>query len=499
MQIVRMGMFDDLSVSLNKAWDIVRKDGKLTADNIKAPMREIRRALLEADVSLPTVRQFVKRVEEKALGVTVIKGVKPEQMLVRVVNDELVELMGGKKEGLNDPDDGPQVILMAGLQGVGKTTTCGKLALSLKKENRKVLLVATDVYRPAAIEQLRLLGRKTAVDVFDMGTDADPVEIATRGLEKARAEGYDTVIVDTAGRLQIDDSMMAELKSVQKAVNPSDTLLVVDSMTGQEAAGLVKAFNEAAPLTGAILTKMDGDSRGGAALSMKSVSGRPVKFICTGEKMENIEPFYPDRLASRILGMGDILSLVEMAESSIKESDAAAMMKKLMEEKFDFNDFLKNYKMVSGMGGGMSSVMKMLPGMSAVSEKQLGQAEKKFITFEAMIGKMTDEEKENPDLLAVSISRRRRIAKESGFKESDVAELLAQFTGMRQQAKMMSKRMKLSGMAMPGMSPEETMKAIADSSGPGAVSPGKVRREAKKDRKKGGYKSLAARELASLK
>lgn len=300
---VRAAAFDNLSKSMQKAWDMVRKDGRLTSENIKEPMREIRRALLEADVSLPVVRRFVKKVEEAALGQSVVKGVTPDQQLVKVVYDQLRELMGGSQAALAVPQGGdPQTILMAGLQGTGKTTAAGKLALYLKKKGQKVLLVATDVYRPAAIDQLVTLGKKIEVPVFELGTNVAPPEIAAQGLAKAKAEGFDVVIVDTAGRLQIDADMMQELKDVKARVNPTDVLLVVDAMTGQEAAALVKSFDEVASITGAVLTKMDGDSRGGAALSVKEVSGKPIKFVGTGEKMEALEPFYPERMASRILG-----------------------------------------------------------------------------------------------------------------------------------------------------------------------------------------------------
>jgi signal recognition particle subunit SRP54 len=296
-------MFDNLSRSLEKAWASVRKDGRLTKDNIKEPMREIRRALLEADVSLPVVRRFVARVEEAALGAAVTAGVTPDQQLVKVVYDQLRQLMGGSQAALELPQGGdPQVIVMAGLQGTGKTTAAGKLAAYLKGKGQKVLLVATDVYRPAAIDQLVALGSRVGVPVFEMGTGAAPPAIARAGVDKARAEGFDAVIVDTAGRLQIDEGMMEELRRVQEEVRPTDVLLVVDAMTGQEAAALVKAFDAAAPITGAVLTKMDGDSRGGAALSVREVSGKPIKFVGTGERMDALEPFYPERMASRILG-----------------------------------------------------------------------------------------------------------------------------------------------------------------------------------------------------
>eukprot|EP00887_Chlorella_sp_A99_P001287 scaffold14.g1287.t1 len=506
--VVRAAMFDTLSHSLEKAWESVRKDSKLTKGNIKEPLREIRRALLEADVSLPVVRTFVKRVEEEALGERVVKGLTPDKKLVKVVYDQLVVLMGSKQEALTEPPPGePQVILMAGLQGTGKTTAAGKLALLLKKQGLKVLLVATDVYRPAAIDQLVALGQRIEVPVFELGTGVKPAEIARRGLDKARAEDYDTVIVDTAGRLQIDADMMEELKQVKAAVRPTDTLLVVDAMTGQEAAALVKSFNEAADITGALLTKMDGDSRGGAALSVKEVSGKPIKFVGTGEKMEALEPFYPDRMASRILGMGDVLTLVEKVEQSVDAEDAERLAARMMTAKFDFNDFLKQYRMVSGMGN-LSTMVKLLPGMNKVSEKQLVELEKQYTKYEAMINSMTKQaralgcrggarrgvgvraregggqltrtclEREKPELLAKSPSRRRRAANGSGRTEKEVAELVAIFSGMRAQMQTLSRMMALGGgMAMPSMSDEEMMEAVMSSAGPRPVAPGCVRRK----------------------
>ena len=460
---------------------MVRKDGKLTSDNIKEPMREIRRALLEADVSLPVVRRFVAKVEKEALGAKVTKGVTPDQQLVKVVYDELRELMGGSAATLALPQGGdPQVILMAGLQGTGKTTAAGKLAMYLKKKGQKVMLVATDIYRPAAIDQLITLGKKVDVPVFEMGNKVSPPEIASKALEKARNEGFDVVIVDTAGRLQIDEAMMTELQQVRSAVNPTDVLLVVDAMTGQEAANLVRAFDEVASITGAVLTKLDGDSRGGAALSVKEVSGKPIKFVGTGEKLENLEPFYPDRMASRILGMGDIVTLVEKAEDAIKKEEAEVAIARMMTAKFDFNDFLKQYKMVMGMGS-MGEVMKMIPGMNKVTEKQIAALEKKYKQYESMISSMTKKEREAPELLAKSPSRRRRVARGSGRTEQDIAELVATFTGMRQQMQTMSRMMALGGGGMPSgmMSDEEMMAAVLGGTGPRKVAPGMVRRKRK--------------------
>eukprot|EP00879_Flechtneria_rotunda_P022101 GHRR01023319.1.p1 GENE.GHRR01023319.1~~GHRR01023319.1.p1 ORF type:complete len:499 (+),score=150.42 GHRR01023319.1:206-1702(+) len=315
--LVPSAMFDTLSSSLSNAFKSLSADAKLMPENMKGPLRDVRRALLEADVSLPVVRRFIKRVEERALGLEVLEGVTPQVQFVKVVNDELVELMGsaGSKE-LNAGQ--PQVILMAGLQGVGKTTACGKLALYLKKRRKSVLLVATDVYRPAAIDQLVKLGSKIDVPVFELGTEVKPVDIAKQGVAKAKEMGCDAVIIDTAGRLQIDANLMAELQSMKAEVQPNDTLLVVDAMTGQEAATLVKTFNDQVDITGAIVTKMDGDSRGGAALSVREVSGKPIKFVGVGEKMEALEPFYPERMAQRILGMGDMLTLYEKAQEAIK-------------------------------------------------------------------------------------------------------------------------------------------------------------------------------------
>ncbi|PSC75432.1 Signal recognition particle 54 kDa, chloroplastic [Micractinium conductrix] len=474
-------MFDGLSRSLEKAWDSVRKDGKLTADNIKGPLRDIRRALLEADVSLPVVRRFVSKVEEAALGERVVKGVAPDQKLVKVVYEELKSLMGGQQAELVQPKYGPSVILMAGLQGTGKTTAAGKLALFLKKKGLKVLLVATDVYRPAAIDQLVTLGSKIDVPVFELGNKVAPPEIARQGLEKAKKEEFDAVIVDTAGRLQIDERLMDELRETKRVVNPTDTLLVVDAMTGQEAAALVKAFNDAVDITGAVLTKMDGDSRGGAALSINEVSGRPIKFVGTGEKMEALEPFFPERMASRILGMGDVVSLVEKAEEAVSADEAAELAKRMMTAKFDFNDFLKQYKMVSGMGN-LSSLVKMLPGMNKVQDKQIQEVERKYAVYESMIQSMTKKEREQPEVLAKSPSRRRRIAQGSGRTEEQVSELIAMFASMRAQMQTLSRMMALSGGAqgmagMPQMSDEEMMEAVMGNTGPRKVAAGKVRRK----------------------
>jgi len=470
-----------LTTRLGKAWKLAQKgkDGSLTRENMKEPLKEVRRALLEADVSLPVVRAFVKRVEEEALGMEVVDGVSASDMLIKAVYDQLKALMGGEARGLNGPavEGEPQVVLMAGLQGTGKTTATGKLAKYLtEKKGQKVLLVATDVYRPAAIDQLKTVGGTVGVPVFDMGTETPPPKIAAEGVAKAKAEGYDVVLIDTAGRLNIDEGMMQELRDMKDVVRPSDVLLVVDAMTGQEAAGLVKSFDEAAGITGAILTKTDGDTRGGAALSVKEVSGKPIKFVGTGEKMQDLEAFMPDRMANRILGFGDVVTLVEKAEAAIKEEEAIEMTKKMMAAKFDFNDFLQQYKTVTSMGS-LGQIAKMIPGMGGITDKQLAAVERQYKAYEAMINSMTKEERETPDLLAKQPARRRRIARGSGKDESEVQELVGVFVAMRSQMQTMSKMMAISGGMPPGMDDDEMMGALMGGAGPRQVTPGRVRRK----------------------
>eukprot|EP00252_Welwitschia_mirabilis_P007346 TRINITY_DN1859_c0_g1_i1.p1 TRINITY_DN1859_c0_g1~~TRINITY_DN1859_c0_g1_i1.p1 ORF type:complete len:552 (-),score=137.08 TRINITY_DN1859_c0_g1_i1:472-2127(-) len=428
--LVRAEMFGQLTSGLEAAWSKLRKQDVLTRENIVEPMRDIRRALLEADVSLPVVRRFVKVVTEEAVGARVVRGVRPDQQLVKVVNDELVKLMGGQVAELEYAQTGPTVIVLAGLQGVGKTTACAKLGLYLRKKGKNCMLVATDVYRPAAIEQLIILGKQIDVPVYESGINVSPVEIAKNGLLEAKEKDMDVVIIDTAGRLQVDKGMMNELKQIKQAVNPSEVLLVVDAMTGQEAAALVATFNLEIGITGAILTKLDGDSRGGAALSVREVSGKPIKFVGRGERLDDLEPFYPDRMASRILGMGDVLSFVEKAQEVVKQEEAEELQKKIMDSKFDFNDFLKQTRLVARMGS-LNRVIGMIPGMGKVSAAQIREAERSLKVVESMINAMTEEERANPELLAESATRRRRIAAESGKSEQQVSQLVAQLFQMR--------------------------------------------------------------------
>ena len=423
-------MFDALADRLESAWKKLRGQDKISHANIQEALREVRRALLEADVNLQVVKDFIAEVETKAQGAEVLSGVRPDQQFIKVVYDELVEVMGETNVPLAQADAAPTIVLMAGLQGTGKTTATAKLALHLRKQERSCLMVATDVYRPAAIDQLVTLGKQIDVPVFEMGSDVDPVEIARQGVEQAKAQGVDTVIIDTAGRLQIDQDMMAELIRVKAAVQPHETLLVVDAMTGQEAANLTRTFHEQVGITGAILTKLDGDSRGGAALSVRRISGQPIKFVGVGEKVEALQPFYPERMASRILGMGDVLTLVEKAQEEFDLADAEKMQEKILSAKFDFTDFLKQMRLLKNMGS-LGGIMKLIPGMNKMSDDQLKQGETQLKRCEAMINSMTKQERRDPDLLSSSPSRRRRIARGSGYKESDVSKLVSDFQRMR--------------------------------------------------------------------
>ncbi|WP_460193848.1 signal recognition particle protein [Thermosynechococcus sp. FA-CM-4201] len=444
-------MFDALAERLESAWKTLRGQDKITENNIQEALREVRRALLEADVNLQVAKDFIENVRQRAIGAEVIAGVRPDQQFIKIVYDALVEVMGESHSPLAHVAPPPTIILMAGLQGTGKTTATAKLALHLRKERRSTLLVATDVYRPAAIDQLITLGKQIDVPVFEMGTEVSPVEIARQGVAKAKELGVDTVIIDTAGRLQIDADMMAELAAIKDAVQPHETLLVVDAMTGQEAANLTRAFHEQVGITGAILTKLDGDTRGGAALSVRQVSGQPIKFIGVGEKVEALQPFYPDRLASRILGMGDVLTLVEKAQEEVDLADAEKMSRKILEAQFDFDDFLKQLRLLKNMGS-LAGIMKLIPGMNKISTEQLQQGEVQLKRAEAMINSMTREERRNPELLASSPSRRERVAKGSGYQVADVTKLVSDFQRMRSLMQQMGQG-GFPGMGMPGMNP----------------------------------------------
>lgn len=447
-------MFDALSERLEDTWKKLRGKDKISQSNIEDALKEVRRALLEADVNLQVVKSFINEVKTQALGSQVISGITPDQQFVKIVYDELVKVMGESHAPLAEAETAPTVILMAGLQGTGKTTATAKLALYLKKHKKSCLMVATDVYRPAAIDQLVTLGKQIDVPVFELGNQANPIEIARQGVEKAKEMQVDTVIIDTAGRLQIDEEMMTELAQIKKTVEPDEILLVVDAMTGQEAANLTRTFHNVIGVTGAILTKMDGDSRGGAALSVRTISGQPIKFIGVGEKVEALEPFYPERMASRILNMGDILTLVEKAQEEIDIADVEKMQAKMMEAKFDFNDFIKQMRLLKNMGS-FAGVMKLIPGMNKLSSGMLEQGETQLKRTESMINSMTKEEKANPQLLAQSPSRRRRVAKGSGFQEKDVSRLVSDFSRMRSMMKKLSLSGAMSGesdnMGMPGM------------------------------------------------
>jgi signal recognition particle subunit SRP54 len=435
-------MFDNLSERLSESLKKISGQGRLTEDNIKDTLRDVRMALLEADVALPVVRDFVKSVKEKAVGENVGKSLTPGQVFVKIVQGELEKAMGDINEDLNLAAQPPAVVMMAGLQGAGKTTSVGKLAKFLKEKKKKsVLVVSADVYRPAAIKQLETLAAEVDVEFFPSSVEQKPIDIVTAAIDHAKRKFFDVLLVDTAGRLAIDEDMMGEIKALHAAVNPVETLFVVDSMTGQDAAVTAKAFDDALPLTGIILTKADGDARGGAALSIRHITGKPIKFIGMGEKIDELEPFHPERIASRILGMGDVLSLVEQIESTIDKEKAAKVAKKVMKGKgFDLEDFRDQLSQMRSMGG-MSSLMDKMPGMGKVSDAMKGQVnDNQFTQMEAIINSMTKKERKFPDV--IKGSRKRRIAIGSGTQVQDVNRMLKQFMQMQK----MMKKMKGGGM-----------------------------------------------------
>lgn len=425
--------FEGISAKLQSVFKKLTGKGRLSEKDVKEAMREIKLALLEADVNFVVVKDFVKKVSERAVGADVLESLTPGQQIIKIVNEELTALMGSTNARLDFGSTKPAVILMAGLQGAGKTTMCGKLALLLKKQyGKNPLLCACDIYRPAAIDQLKVVGEKAGVPVFEKGK-TDPVQVASEALEYARRNFYDVLIVDTAGRLHIDSDMMDELVRIREVVRPTEILLVIDSMTGQDAVNAAKAFHEAVPLTGVILTKLDGDTRGGAALSVKAVTGKPIKFAGTGEKLGDIEPFHPERMASRILGMGDVLTLIEKAQQAFDEKKAVELEKKMRTASFDLNDYLEQMDQMQSMGS-MEDILKMIPGASKLGNIQID--EKALARTKAIVLSMTKEERSNPDLL--NASRRKRIAKGSGTSVQEVNRLMNQFNQSKQFMKQLS-------------------------------------------------------------
>ncbi|QLK87076.1 signal recognition particle protein [Arsenophonus endosymbiont of Aphis craccivora] len=447
-------MFDNLTDRLSRTLRNISGRGRLTDDNIKETLREVRMALLEADVALPVVREFIQSVKESAVGQDVNKSLTPGQEFVKIVQNELIKAMGEENSALNLAVQPPAVILMAGLQGAGKTTTVAKLGKLLKeKQKKKVLVVSADIYRPAAIKQLETLTQTVGIDFFPSTASEKPVEIATNALQHAKLKFYDVLIIDTAGRLHVDEAMMEEIQAIHRTINPIETLFIVDAMTGQDAANTAKSFNETLPLTGIILTKIDGDARGGAALSIRHITGKPIKFLGIGEKIDGLEPFYPDRIASRILGMGDVLSLIEEIESKVDREKAEKLAHKLKKgNSFDLNDFLEQLKQMRNMGG-MASMLSKMPSISQVHDAVKSQMDDKvLVRMEAIISSMTTKERQKPEI--IKGSRRRRIAAGSGTQVQDVNRLLKQFDDMQR----MMKKIKKGGLAkmmrgMKGMMP----------------------------------------------
>lgn len=430
--------FEGLTERLQKAMTNLRRKGKISESDLRATMREIRLALLEADVNFTVVKDFVKTVRERALGAKVLEGLNPAQQIVKIVDEELTKTMGEKAVPLNKSPKIPTVIMMAGLQGAGKTTTVGKLALKLKNEqDARPLMIAADVYRPAAIEQLRQVGRQIDVPVFQLGTDVDPVEIVRQGMAQAKENHNDYVFIDTAGRLQIDEQLMNELANIKDLVHPDEILLVIDAMTGQNAVNTAEGFNDKLDVTGVVLTKLDGDTRGGAALSIRAVTGKPIKFVGQGEKMTDLDVFHPDRMADRILGMGDMLTLIEKAQQQYDEKQAEEMNLKIQENTFDFNDFIDQLDQVDKMGN-MEDIMKMIPGMANnPAMKNINMDPKDIAHIRAIVYSMTNAEKADPDLL--NPSRRRRIAAGSGRPIHEVNRMIKQFNQTKKMMNQMSK------------------------------------------------------------
>ena len=428
-------MFQSLVDKMTAALGKFKNKGKLTEADVKAGMREVKLALLEADVNYKVVKDFIKTVTERAVGEEVLESLMPAQQVVKIVNEELCTLMGGTQAKLSISSKPPTVIMMVGLQGAGKTTHAGKLAGMYKKQGKRPLLVACDVYRPAAIKQLEVVGGQLEIPVFQLGDKVSPVEIAKAGIEHAKKHGHDMVFIDTAGRLHIDEVLMNELRDIKSSVEPAEILLVVDAMTGQDAVNVAESFNELLDITGVVLTKMDGDTRGGAALSVRHVTGKPIKFVGTGEKLDMIEPFFPDRMASRILGMGDVLSLIEKAQQTFDEKQALELERKMREQTFTLTDFLEQFKQVRGMGS-IEQLVGMIPGVNANALKDAKFDERQLDRTEAIILSMTPAERDNPSV--INASRKKRIADGSGMKVEDVNRLLKQYDQMKQMMKKLS-------------------------------------------------------------
>lgn len=426
--------FEGLSEKLSNAFKKLKSKGKLSEKDVKDAMREVRLALLEADVNYKVAKDFTNKVTERAIGERVLQSLTPSQMVIKIVNEELIELMGSNESRLNISSKKPSVIMLCGLQGSGKTTHAGKLAHKLKKQGHRPLLVACDVYRPAAIKQLQVVGQKASAPVFEMG-NINPIKISKKAISEAKDHGYDVVILDTAGRLHIDEDLMNELKNIKSAVNPSEILLVVDSMTGQDAVNVAKSFDELLEISGVILTKLDGDTRGGAAISVKKITGKPIKFVGVGEKLDDLEEFYPDRMASRILGMGDVLSLIEQAQTKMDNQKTEQLAKKFLKNKFDLNDFLEQISQIKKMGS-FKSILSKIPGMSSVTNKidEMGiDGDKQIDRTVAIILSMTKKEREKPDI--INASRKKRIAAGCGLKVEDVNKLLKSFDQMQKMMK----------------------------------------------------------------
>jgi signal recognition particle subunit SRP54 len=427
-------MFDNLSLKLEKAFQTLKGQGSISEINVASTVKEIRKALIDADVNYKVAKEVTDEIKEKAMGQDVLTSISPSQLLIKITSDELTSLMGGQSEDIK-VDGNPAIVLIAGLQGSGKTTFSGKLANYLKRQGRSVLLTACDIYRPAAIDQLKVLGEQVGVEVYAEPENKDAVKIAKAAIEHAKKNNHRIVIVDTAGRLAVDEEMMNEIARLKEALNPSETLFVVDSMTGQDAVNTAKAFNDRLNFNGVVLTKLDGDTRGGAALSIRRVVDKPIKFVSTGEKMEAIDRFYPDRMASRILGMGDVVTLVEKAQQAFDQEEAARLNKKIRKNQFDFNDFLSQLEQVKKMGN-MKDLLGMIPGMGKAI-KDIDIDDNSFKPVEAIIRSMTLEERENPDI--INGSRKNRIAVGSGTSIQQVNQLLKQFSDMRKMMKTMNK------------------------------------------------------------